>query len=70
VYNNKSKLNQQLGDTKMKNYRVTVKGESGSIHDDNMMTERTALSLGKKIANEAFYGEECEIKVELLGCEE
>ena len=50
----------------MKNYRVTVIGASGSIHYDVFKTYRGALGFGKRLANEAFYGEQTEIKIEDL----
>ena len=47
-------------------YMVTVSCKEGSIiYDCDCKTERGAFGFGKRLANEAFYGEECEIKVEL-----
>lgn len=48
----------------MKDFKVTVKGETGSISYDVYKTHKGALNFGKKIAKEAFYGEQCEILVE------
>jgi len=45
----------------MKDYKVTVKGESGAISYEVYKTPKGANSFGKKLANEAFYGEEVEI---------
>jgi hypothetical protein len=50
----------------MKDYKVTVKGESGSITYEVYKTERGAKGFGKKVANEAFFGEEVTITVEAL----
>ena len=50
----------------MKDFKVTVKGESGSIRYEVYKTERGAFGFGKKIAREAFYGEKVEIIVEAL----
>ena len=47
----------------MKDYKVTVKGETRALSYDVYKTEKGAKSFGKKIANEAFYGEEVEITV-------
>ena len=47
----------------MKNYKVTVKCNAGSISYEVMKTKKGVESFGKKIANEAFYGEECEIEI-------
>jgi hypothetical protein len=54
--------------TFVKNYKVTVKGESGSISYDVIKTMKGANSFANKIANEAFYGEQVAIEiVELPG---
>lgn len=50
----------------MKEYKVTVKGQSGSISYDLFKTEKGAIGFAKKLANEAFYGEDCEITIEAL----
>lgn len=50
----------------MKDYKVTVKGETGSISYEVYKTEKGAKSFGKKVANEAFYGEVTTIKVEAI----
>jgi len=51
----------------MKEYMVTVSCKEGSINYNCFYkTERGAFGFGKRLANEAFYGEECEIKVELV----
>ena len=48
-------------------YQVTVSCKEGSIsYGCDCKTERGAFGFGKRLANEAFYGEECEIKVELV----
>lgn len=47
----------------MKSFKVTVIAQSGSISYEVKKTEKGALSFGKKVAKEAFYGEEVEIKV-------
>ncbi len=47
----------------MKDYKVTVKGVSGSISYEVFKTLRGAKGVAKKIANEAFYGEEVEITI-------
>jgi len=48
----------------MKDYKVTIAGESGTIIYTVYKTEKGALGVGKRVANEAFYGEEVEITVE------
>ena len=48
----------------MKNFKVTVKGAIDSISYEVRKTARGAESFGKKIANEAFYGEEVSIIIE------
>jgi len=50
----------------MKDFKVTVKGESGSISYNVYKTERGAYGVGKRVANEAFYGEVVEITVEQI----
>jgi hypothetical protein len=50
----------------MKNYKVTIKGESGVLMYEVYKTLKGANGLGKRIANEAFYGEEVEIIIEAL----
>lgn len=50
----------------MKDFKVTVKSASGSISYAVFKTEKGAMSLGRKIAKEAFYGEEVEIIVEAI----
>ena len=50
----------------MKEYVVTVSCKEGSIsYNCFYKTERGAFGYGKRLANEAFYGEECKIEVEL-----
>ncbi|AUM58677.1 hypothetical protein phiP47_049 [Plesiomonas phage phiP4-7] len=44
----------------MKDYKVTVIAESGSITYEVRKTLRGAQGFAKKIANEAFYGEKYE----------
>ena len=50
----------------MKNFKVTVKSETESIQYEVYKTLKGAKNLGKRLANEAFYGEEVEIIVESL----
>jgi len=50
----------------MKDFKVTVKGESGSISYEVKKTKKGALGFARKIANEAFYGEDVEFIVEAL----
>lgn len=50
----------------MKNYKVTVKGESGSISYEVLKTKKGAASFAKKVANEALYGEAVEITIKEL----
>lgn len=50
----------------MKDFKVTVKGESGTISYEVRKTEKGAYGLGRKVAMEAFYGEEVEVIVEAL----
>jgi hypothetical protein len=50
----------------MKDFKVTVKSESGSISYAVFKTEKGAMSLGRKVAKEAFYGEVVEIIVEAI----
>jgi len=47
----------------MKSYKVTIKGQSGVLIYSVAKTEKGANNFAKKIANEAFYGEEVEITV-------
>jgi hypothetical protein len=50
----------------MKNYKVTVTGQSGKISYEITKTEKGATSFGKKIAREAFWGEDCVIELVAL----
>ena len=50
----------------MRNYKVKIKGQSGAITYEVRKTERGAYGLGKRVANEAFYGEDVVITVEAL----
>jgi hypothetical protein len=50
----------------MKDYKVTIKAANATISYEVYKTERGAYSFGKRIANEAFYGEEVEIQVEAV----
>jgi len=50
----------------MKNFKVTVKGVSGTISYTVFKTEKGAHGVGKKLANEAFYGEVVVITVEAI----
>ena len=52
------------GDKKMKDFKVTVTGETGSISYEVRKTAKGAESFGKKVAAEAFYGESCTIVVD------
>ena len=54
---------QPAGDKKMKDFKVTVTGETGSISYEVRKTARSAESFGKKVAAEAFYGESCTIEI-------
>ena len=47
----------------MKDFKVTVTGETGSISYEVRKTAKGAESFGKKVAAEAFYGEICTITV-------
>ena len=47
----------------MKDFKVTVKGETGSISYELRKTAKGAESFGKKVAEEAFYGEKCTVQV-------
>jgi hypothetical protein len=51
---------------KMQDFKVTVKSASGSISYTVFRTEKGAMSLGRKVAKEAFYGEVVEIIVEAV----
>jgi len=48
----------------MKDYKVTVKGESGAISYEVRKTLKGAEGFAKRLANEAFYGEVVEIEIE------
>ncbi len=50
----------------MKNYKVTIKGKSGVLKYEVFKTLKGANGFAKRIANEAFYGEEVEIIIEAL----
>lgn len=50
----------------MKDFKVTVKGQSGSISYEVRKTAKGAQSFGNRLAREAFYGEEVEIIIEAL----
>ena len=47
----------------MKDFKVTVTGETGSISYEVRKTAKGAESFGKKVAAEAFYGEVCTITI-------
>ena len=51
------------GDKKMKDFKVTVTGETGSISYEVRKSAKGAESFGKKVAAEAFYGEVCTIAI-------
>ena len=50
----------------MQDFKVTVTGETGTISYDVFKTLRGAKGLAKRVANEAFYGEEVKITIEAL----
>tara|TARA_R110000803_G_scaffold101693_1_gene169684 strand:+ start:1250 stop:1402 length:153 start_codon:yes stop_codon:yes gene_type:complete len=50
----------------MNNFKVTVKTATESISYEVTKTLKGAKSFGKRLANEAFYGEEVEIRVEAM----
>jgi hypothetical protein len=64
IWINIGSYSKQTGETKMKNYKVTVKSATGFIDYDVVKTLKGAQSFAKKIANEAFYGEKVEITIE------
>ena len=48
----------------MKKYKVTIKGEDGVIsYDVFKRNEKSAISLGQRVSNEAFYGQKTEILI-------
>ncbi len=50
----------------MKTYKITIKGLSGVLKYEVRKTEKGAKGVAKRIANEAFFGEEVEITIEAL----
>ena len=50
----------------MKNYKVTVKAKVGALTYEVRKTLKGAQGFAKKIANDAFYGEEVEIIIQEL----
>lgn len=50
----------------MKEFKVTVKGSTGSISYTVFKTEKGAMGCGRKVAKEAFYGEVVQIIVEAI----
>ena len=48
----------------MTNYKIWIKGNSGILSVNAYKTKKGALGIAKRIANEAFYGEEVEITLE------
>ncbi|QBX32863.1 hypothetical protein Asfd1_237 [Aeromonas phage Asfd_1] len=48
----------------MKDLKVTIHGETGSISYEVYKTQKGAVSFGKKVAKEAFYGENCTVEIE------
>jgi hypothetical protein len=48
----------------MQDFKVTVTGETGSISYDVFKTLRGAKGFAKRLASEAFYGEEVQITIE------
>ncbi len=47
----------------MKNFRVTIKSEKYKLSYDVKKTLKGAQSFAKKMANEAFYGENVSIEI-------
>lgn len=47
----------------MKNFKVTIKGNSGVLSYEVSKTEKGANGFAKRIANEAFFGEEVQITI-------
>ena len=47
----------------MKNFKVTIKGNSGILSYEVCKTEKGANGFAKRIANEAFFGEEVQITI-------
>ena len=50
----------------MKEFKVTIIGQSGKISYNVFKTKRGAVGFGEKVAREAFYLEKCNIIVESL----
>ncbi|MBP6517873.1 hypothetical protein [Shewanella sp.] len=50
----------------MKKYKVTVSGASGAISYEVCKTLRGANGFAKKLANEAFFGEEVTVTIKAL----
>lgn len=50
----------------MTDFKVTVKSANNSISYTVFKTEKGAMSFGRKVAKEAFYGEVVEIIVEAI----
>lgn len=48
----------------MINYKIWIKSNSGTLSVNVYKTKKGALSAAKRIANEAFYGEEVQITLE------
>ncbi len=47
----------------MKNYKVTITGTSGKISYEVNKTLRGAEGFAKKVANEAFFGEQVSVEI-------
>jgi hypothetical protein len=50
----------------MQEFKVTVKSATESISYEVFKTLRGAKGLAKRVANEAFFGEEVEVTIEAL----
>ena len=50
----------------MKDFKVTVTGATGTISYDVFKTLKGAKGLAKKVANEAFQGDEVKVTIEEL----
>jgi hypothetical protein len=56
----------RTGEFKVKKYKVTVSGASGEISYEVCKTLRGANGFAKKLANEAFFGEEVTVTIKAL----
>ena len=66
VFKMNMEVNSKKGENKMKEFKVTIKGNHPGplVYNVNYKTERGAKGFAKRIANEAFYGEEVKITIE------